>query len=145
MGYLHGVCGPARRGLMLQAAGTSVLLSLLFVVVYGGTNWFTAQRPSAEVHTWYFAWEFTYIPYVPLLIVPYMSMDLFFFLATFLCRNGRELHTFARGATHRTGFLAAGGRRQLMEPLAEQVCRVSRPAGEGGLSCRPQRKGLGPR
>jgi protein-tyrosine phosphatase/membrane-associated phospholipid phosphatase len=81
---------------MFRAAGTSVLLSLLFVIVYGSTNWFTAQRPGTEVQTWYFTWELTIIPYVPLLIVPYMSMDLFFFMATFLCRDERELRTFAK-------------------------------------------------
>ena len=93
---IHRVGGPARRILILRAAGTSVLLSLLFVVVYGGTNWFSAQRPSADVHTWYFAWELTILPYVPLLIIPYMSMDVFFFMATFLCRDERELRTFAQ-------------------------------------------------
>ncbi len=96
MGDLHGVGGPARRGLMPRAARTSVLLSLLFLVVYGGTNWFTAQRPDADVRTWYFAWELTVIPYVPLLIVPYMSIDLLFFLAPFLCRDEREMRVFAR-------------------------------------------------
>ena len=74
----------------------SVLLSLLFVIVYGGTNWFTAQRPGAAVQTWYFSWELTVTPYVPLLIVPYMSMDLFFFMATFLCRDEGQLRTFAK-------------------------------------------------
>src|SRR5438105_3966596 len=96
MGDLHGVGGPARRTLMLRAAKTSVLLSLLFVVVYGGTNWLTAQRPDAHVCTWYFAWELTATPYVPLLIVPYMSIDLFFFMATFLCRDERELRVFSQ-------------------------------------------------
>ena len=57
MGDLHGVGGPARRPLMLRAPGTSVLLSLLFLLVYGGTNWLTAQRPDSAVRTWYFAWE----------------------------------------------------------------------------------------
>jgi protein-tyrosine phosphatase/membrane-associated phospholipid phosphatase len=93
---IHRVGGAARRGLILRAAATSVLLSLMFVVVYGGTNWYTAQRPSADVQTWYFAWELTIIPYAPLLFVPYMSMDGFFFMATFLCRDERELRTFAR-------------------------------------------------
>jgi protein-tyrosine phosphatase len=82
--------------LILRAARTSVLLSLLFVIVYGTTNWFTARRPDADVSTWHFAWELTAIPYVPLLIVPYMSIDLFFFLAAFLCRDDRELRAFAR-------------------------------------------------
>jgi protein-tyrosine phosphatase/membrane-associated phospholipid phosphatase len=81
---------------MLRATAISVLLSLLFVVTYGGTNWLTAQRPSGDVQSWFFAWELTHIPYVPLLIVPYMSMDIFFFFATFLCRDDRELKTFAK-------------------------------------------------
>ena len=38
MGTLHSIGGPARRTLMVRAARTSVLLSLLFVVVYGSTN-----------------------------------------------------------------------------------------------------------
>src|SRR5439155_6724119 len=46
--------------------------------------------------TWYFAWEPAILPYVPLLIVPYMSIDLFFFLAPFLCRDDRERRVFAR-------------------------------------------------
>jgi len=96
MGDLHRLGGPARRELMFRAAWTSVLLSTLFVVVYGSTNWFTAHRPNTGVKTWYFAWEPTVIPYVPPLIVPYMSMDLFFFMAPFLCHNKREIRDFAR-------------------------------------------------
>jgi predicted protein tyrosine phosphatase/membrane-associated phospholipid phosphatase len=96
MGHIHGVGGPAHRVLILRAARTSVLLSLLFLVVYGSTNWLTAQRPDAEVSTWYFSWELTAIPYVPLLIVPYMLIDLFFFLAAFLCRDERELRVFSQ-------------------------------------------------
>jgi protein-tyrosine phosphatase/membrane-associated phospholipid phosphatase len=93
--HIHGVGRPPNRILIVRAAGTSVLLSLLFVVVYGATNWLTAHRPLADVQTWYFAWELTFIPFAPLLIVPYMSMDVFFFMATFLCRDERELRTFA--------------------------------------------------
>ena len=96
MGNLHGIGGPAPRTLRFRAAATSVLLSLLFLIVYGSTNWFTAQRPDADVRTWYFSWERTVVPYVPLLFVPYMSIDLFFFLAAFLCRDERELRVFAR-------------------------------------------------
>lgn len=81
---------------MIQAAGTSMLLSLLFTIVYGSTNWWTAQRPAAHVGTWYFAWEPALIPYWPLLIVPYMSIDLFFFAASFLCHDDQERHVFAR-------------------------------------------------
>lgn len=73
-----------------------MLLSLLFVLVYGGTNWFTAQRSVSDVRAWCFSWEFTITPFVPWLIVPYMSLDLFFFMATFLCHDERELRTFAK-------------------------------------------------
>src|ERR1700747_1679188 len=79
-----------------RAARDAVLLSALFVVVYGGTNWLTAQRPGPDVRTWYFTWELTATPYVPLLIVPYMSLDVPFFLAPVLCRDEREMRVFAR-------------------------------------------------
>lgn len=94
MGDIHGVGGPARRLLMPRAATTAVLLSVLFVAVYGGTNWFTAQRPDGEVKAWYFPRELQLIPFVPWLVVPYMSIDLFFSLAPFLCRDQRELRAF---------------------------------------------------
>ncbi len=96
MGHFHGVGGPARPGMIVRAAKTSVLLSLLFVVVYGSTNWLTAQRPDTQVATWYFAWEPVAIPYVALLIVPYMSLDLLYFGAPFLCGDERELRIFAQ-------------------------------------------------
>src|SRR5205814_350633 len=69
MGAVHGIAGPARRPLTVRAARTAVLLSVLFVVVYGSTNWFTARYRAAEVGTWCFPWELTAVPYVPLLIV----------------------------------------------------------------------------
>ena len=77
---------------MLEAAAASVGLSLLFVVVYSGTNWLTSLR--SDVGTWYYDWE-RYIPFVPLIVIPYMSIDLFFAAAPFLCRDRRELRTFS--------------------------------------------------
>src|SRR5947209_11310829 len=71
----------------------SVGLSALFLVVYGWSNWFTAQR--GNVPTLFFEWERS-IPFVPLMIAPYMSIDLFFVAAPFLCRNNRELATFSK-------------------------------------------------
>lgn len=70
----------------------SVGLSALFLIVYGSCNWFTAQRSG--VGTLHFEWE-RHIPFVPLMIAPYMSIDLFFIAAPFLCRTHRELRTFA--------------------------------------------------
>lgn len=92
MGYFYSVCSPTRWGLRGTAAQTSLVLSLFFLAVYGSCNWITAQR--TDVGTWYFAWE-RHIPFVPLMIVPYMSIDLFFAAAPFLCENRRELRTFA--------------------------------------------------
>ena len=71
----------------------SVGLSALFLVVYGWCNWFTAQR--GNVPTLFFEWERS-IPFVPLMIAPYMSIDLFFVAAPFLCRNNRELTTLSK-------------------------------------------------
>ena len=58
-----------------KAFAASVGLSVLFLIVYGWCNWITAQRH--DVGTLYFEWE-RFIPFVPLMIVPYMSIDLFF-------------------------------------------------------------------
>ncbi len=70
-----------------KAAKTSAVLCLVFLVVYGVSNRLTALRH--DVGTIYFAWE-RHIPFVPLMIVPYMSIDLFFMAAPFLCRDDRE-------------------------------------------------------
>jgi protein-tyrosine phosphatase/membrane-associated phospholipid phosphatase len=103
MGHLHGFVGSTRWPFLIRSFMTSVLLSLLFLVVYCSTNWITSQR--TDVRTWYFTWELL-IPFVPILIFPYMSIDMFFFAAPFLCRDQRELGIFARRAVFST--LAAG-------------------------------------
>src|SRR5436190_10499766 len=77
----------------LKALAVSVGLSALFLIVYGYCNWITAQRH--DVGTLYFEWERS-IPFVPLMIVPYLSIDLFFVAAPFLCRDERELATFSK-------------------------------------------------
>jgi protein-tyrosine phosphatase len=78
-----------RSKALLVSAG----LSALFLIVYGGCNWITARR--ANVGTFYFEWERT-ILFVPLFILPYMSIDLFFIAAPFLCRTDRELSILAK-------------------------------------------------
>lgn len=67
--------------------------SLLFLVAYGGSNAYTATLPN--VPSFFFEWERA-IPFVPLLILPYMSIDLFFVAAPFVCRTDREVTTFAK-------------------------------------------------
>ncbi|MCH2547735.1 MAG: phosphatase PAP2/dual specificity phosphatase family protein [Alphaproteobacteria bacterium] len=65
------------------------LLGPLFFGAYGFTNWYSASLP--EVNQFYFGWEQN-IPVVPWMIVPYMSIDLFFAGALFLCVTRQELH-----------------------------------------------------
>jgi hypothetical protein len=77
----------------LKAFITSAGLSILFLIIYGSCNWITSQR--SDVGTLYFAWERA-IPFVPFFILPYMSIDLFFVAAPFLCRTDHELRAFSR-------------------------------------------------
>jgi len=99
MGHVHGV---ARAPRVLRAA-TSVALSVLFVAVYGATAWLTSLR--SDVGTWSFEWERS-LPLVPWLIVPYMSLDVFFVAAPFLCADRQELRAFRRRIS--AAILAAG-------------------------------------
>ena len=75
----------------------------MFLVVYGGCIWITAQR--SDVGSLYFEWE-RKIPFVPFFILPYMSIDLFFIAAPFLCRTDRELKIFSKRVT--AAILIAG-------------------------------------
>ena len=79
-----------------KALVVSAGLSILFLIVYGSCNWITSRRANAG--TIYFEWE-REIPFVPFFILPYMSIDLFFICAPFLCRTDRELLTFAKRVT----------------------------------------------
>jgi protein-tyrosine phosphatase/membrane-associated phospholipid phosphatase len=76
-----------------KALVVSAGLSVLFLIVYGGCNWITGQR--SQVGSFYFQWE-RGIPFVPFMILPYMSIDLFFIAAPFLCRTEEELRIFSR-------------------------------------------------
>jgi membrane-associated phospholipid phosphatase len=86
-----------------HAALISAALSLLFMVVYGGCSWITAHR--SDVGTWYYSWE-SFIPFVPLMIIPYMSIHLFFVCGPFLCRSRDELRVLAQRITF--AILVAG-------------------------------------
>src|SRR4051812_2107112 len=84
---------PMARTSRIGQVTASLGLSALFLVVYGWTNWFTAQR--GNLPTLFFEWERS-IPFVPLMIVPYMSIDLLFVAAPFLCGSNRELAAFSK-------------------------------------------------
>src|SRR5262245_23742824 len=90
--FLSRAVAVKRSKALVVSAG----LSALFLIVYGGCNWLTARR--ANVGTFYFEWERT-IPFVPFFILPYMSIDLFFIAAPFLCRTDRELSILAKRIT----------------------------------------------
>lgn len=79
-----------------QAARASALLSLLFVVAYGGCSFLTSLR--SDVGTWYYAWE-RHIPFLPSFILPYLSIDAFYISAPFLCRDREEMQVLARRIT----------------------------------------------
>ena len=79
--------------MIARAAKTSAGLCLLFLVVYNGCNYLTSLRH--DVGTFFWAWERD-MPFVPIFIVPYMSIDLFFIAAPFLCRGETELRTLRR-------------------------------------------------
>ena len=81
------------KRMRVKAFGLSAGLSILFLVVYGGCNWITSRR--SDVGVFYFQWERA-IPFVPFLVLPYMSIDLFFVVAPFICRTDRELSIFAK-------------------------------------------------
>jgi protein-tyrosine phosphatase/1-acyl-sn-glycerol-3-phosphate acyltransferase/membrane-associated phospholipid phosphatase len=85
------------------AARRSALLSLLFLGVYTGCTWLAAQQTA--VGEWYFGWE-RHIPFWPIMIVPYLSIDAFFLAAPFLCRDREELRVYSSRVT--IAILAAG-------------------------------------
>ena len=75
-------------GLFWRAVGCLALAGAVFVLVYGGCNRFAATRSG--VGSCYFEWERN-LPFVPWLIVPYWTLDLFFCGAFFLCGTRAEL------------------------------------------------------
>ena len=81
------------RARFVLALLTSLALCAMFMVVYGVTN--TLATHNHNVGTWHYEWE-RHIPFVPIFILPYMSIDIFFFFAPFLCTSDPERRTFAR-------------------------------------------------
>jgi protein-tyrosine phosphatase/membrane-associated phospholipid phosphatase len=62
-----------------QRALASAWLSFCFVLVYNGCNYITSLRHDVE--TCAFAWEIDLFAFIPILIIPYWSIDLLFVLA----------------------------------------------------------------
>ena len=91
----HPLPGVPGRGSRPLAAATfwCVVLGIGFFACYGLCLRVTAAR--APVPTVMFAWE-RYIPFVPAMIVPYMSIDLLFAASFFLCATRAELNAHVK-------------------------------------------------
>jgi len=73
-------CAPPPR--------SSCAIGCAHITAYRDAHWH-------DVGTCYANWEM-HIPFVPVMIVPYMSIDLFFVLAPFICTTSAELRAHAR-------------------------------------------------
>lgn len=69
------------------------LASIWFVLVYNFTNWAASKR--GDLPTAAFQWELN-IPFVPWLVIPYWSIDLFFLCAFFLPATRLRLQTLLK-------------------------------------------------
>lgn len=88
------MAAPEHEGRPWKAAALwIVFLGPFFFIVYGFTNWFTSLR--SDVPSLYFPWE-QHLPFVPQLMLPYMSIDVFFAASVFVCTTRFELDRHAQ-------------------------------------------------
>lgn len=76
-----------------QRIAACLFTSAWFALIYNFTNWLTAQRSDLGLAA--FAWE-QQIPFVPWLIIPYWSIDLFYVLAPFIISSKDDLCVYVR-------------------------------------------------
>lgn len=74
-----------------------------FCIVYNGCNYLTSLRSDVGVSM--YSWE-PLIPFVPAMIIPYWSIDVFFIVAFFVCTRRTELVALTRRVT--TAITIAG-------------------------------------
>jgi membrane-associated phospholipid phosphatase len=108
-----------------EALVWSIFLSVLFLIVYGGCNAINASR--AHAGHFYLPWELR-IPFVPVMVIPYMSIDLFFFFSTFLCDDRFELRVHGKRLIL---AIAVAGACFLLFPLRAAFVRPEVPGALG--------------
>ena len=76
-----------------MAAAWLLFLGPFFFATYNAANWLASQR--AQVPSLVFEWERA-LPFVPWTIVPYWTIDAFYAVSLFLCRDRAEVGTLGR-------------------------------------------------
>ena len=74
------------RKLVKLYFGYGTLLYVQFFFVYGSTNWISSER--SIFFSYYFSWEQD-IPFIPIFILPYLSLSLFIILPVFFIDANR--------------------------------------------------------
>ena len=88
-----------------RAALWLAFLGPFFFLTYGAANWWTAQLPS--VPSMYWEWERA-LPFLPWLMLPYMSIDAFYAASLFLSQDKSELDAHAKRLLLATVISVAG-------------------------------------
>ena len=89
---MHGwTLKPARQDVLVYARW-AIFLDVLFIGVYGTSNWITSQR--SDLLRLYFDWELA-IPFTPAMVWVYLSLFALFPLPAFALRAG-ALRTLGR-------------------------------------------------
>jgi protein-tyrosine phosphatase/membrane-associated phospholipid phosphatase len=119
-----------------RALAYALGLSVYFFAVYGTCAAITARRATgagaAAIEHAGFAWEARYIPFVPAMIVPYMSIDLFFFGAPFLLALRADRRGLSDHARRVLLTVAVAGVCFLLFPMTTSFARPRRIDGVFG-------------
>ena len=86
---------PVERAPIGFQVGIALALPVLFVIVYWGADWLVTIQGRDGHATLVFDWERN-IPFAPIMIVPYLSLDAIFLITVFLSGSRQELRVLVR-------------------------------------------------